>query len=152
MVHLSEWPLRECFYNVYSDKLDHQRASESFWSKYFHVWISEGFAFFNQDRNEHWISFHFYRIWVLPCILEKLSYISRAGLLIRFPSESCCRPQTPLCKTSPNNVCLHFHLFIPEKSCKNIIFWIIFLCFDLYWVLRISDWEEHTKEKESWDE
>ena len=45
MVDLSEKPLRECFYNVYSDKLDHQRASESFWSKYFHVWISEHFAF-----------------------------------------------------------------------------------------------------------
>ena len=60
-LHLSEWSLRECFYNVYSDKLDHQRASESFWSKYFHVWISEDFAFFKQN----WISIHFSIIWGL---------------------------------------------------------------------------------------
>ena len=74
MVHLSEWPLRECFYNVYSDKLDHQRASESFWSKYFHVWISEGFAFFNQDRNEHWIfsisiEFEFCLVSLRSCLI-----------------------------------------------------------------------------------
>ena len=50
------------------------------------------------------------------CILEKVSYISWAGLLlIQPPSERCCHHQTPLCKTSPNNVCLHFHLFIPEN-------------------------------------
>ena len=110
MVHLSEWPLLECFYNVYSDKLDHQRASESFWSKYFHVWISEDFAFFKQN----WISLHFSRIWGLYPWEGLLYFLSRSSS-DPVPSERCCHHQTPLCKTSPNNVCLHFHLFIPEN-------------------------------------
>ena len=74
-IHLSEWSLRECFYNVYSDKLDHQRASESFWRNISMSEYLRTLPFSANSRKK--LTF-----FSLRCILEKLSYISRAGPVI----------------------------------------------------------------------
>ena len=67
---------RECCYNVYSDKLDHQRASESFWSKYFHVWICEDPFQESQRKTLVFLLLEFLQNLTLTCqALEKVSYI-----------------------------------------------------------------------------
>ena len=67
---------RECCYNVYSDKLDHQRASESFWSKYFHVWIWEDPFQESQRKTLVFLLSEFLQNLTLTCqALEKVSYI-----------------------------------------------------------------------------
>ena len=67
---------RECCYNVYSDKLDHQRASESFWSKYFHVWIWEDPFQESQRKTLVFLLSEFLHNLTLTCqALEKVSYI-----------------------------------------------------------------------------
>ena len=74
-----------------------------------------GLCLFQQIQERNWL--------FLVCVVSlRSSLISQEQVLWSLPSERCCHRQTPLCKTSPNNVCLHFHLFISEKSYRNTIF------------------------------
>ena len=69
-----------------------------------------GLCLFQQIHERNWL--------FLVCVVSlRSSLISQEQVLWSLPSERCCHRQTPLCKTSPNNVCFHFHFFFP---CEDI--------------------------------
>ena len=157
---------RECCYNVYSDKLDHQRASESFWSKYFHVWICEDPFQESQRKTLVFLLSEFLQNLTLTCqALEKVSYIvgrssdpspSRGPVVPRLP---CVRHPlimfaftftfSSLVKTSPNNVCLHFHFSIGNLS--QISLWIVWMNgnFHLYQMINAFLWIKNLQNESS---
>ena len=116
---------RECCYNVYSDKLDHQRASESFWSKYFHVWICEDPFQESQRKTLVFLLLEFLQNLTLTCqALEKVSYILGRSS-DPSPSRGPVVPRLP-CVRHPLIMFAFPSTFSATKSFRQVFFpiWI----------------------------
>ena len=127
---------RECCYNVYSDKLDHQRASESFWSKYFHVWICEDPFQESQRKTLVFLLSEFLQNLTLTCqALEKVSYtVGRSS--DPSPSRGPVVPRLP-CVRHP----LIMFAFLSTFFCDKVLLTIF---------LSDLDKMKERKEKEGW--
>ena len=131
---------RECCYNVYSDKLDHQRASESFWSKYFHVWIWEDPFQESQRKTLVFLLSEFLQNLTLTCqALEKVSYIVGRSS-DPSPQRGPVVPRLP-CVRHPLIMLAFPSTFSATKSFRQVFF--------LIWIKWKKEKEER-KEKEGW--